>query len=157
MRSIPKILFDFLKKNESCRIRVYDDARPNYLIKFNEKPTGQLTVGYGHVLQMWQKLYYAQEECDKFLNTDVLLARYKLYKCIDENVINLLTDNQYAAILSFVFNCGANKKWKIWAAVNEKKWNEVILCLKEFCHDDGKVIAGLQNRRNAEIDLWNTP
>lgn len=156
MRALPQILFDFLKKQEACKYRVYDDARPNYIIRFNEKPVGQLTVGYGHVLGTWQKLQYTQAECDAFLQDDCLQARYRLYACADETVIDLLTDNQYAAILSFVFNAGANKKWQIWNAFNKRDWNEFVLCWKEFCHVDGKVVAGLQNRRNAEIKLWNT-
>jgi lysozyme len=81
-------------------------------------------------------------------------------KAVEKHVIVPLTDNQYAALVSFVFNMGETNfrnstllrrlNAKDYAAVPAElaKWNKVTV--------DGQKVPsmGLTKRRKAEAELW---
>ena len=48
MRPVPQCAFDFVAREEGCVLRVYDDARPAYVLQPGDKPKGTLTAGRGH-------------------------------------------------------------------------------------------------------------
>lgn len=76
-------------------------------------------------------------------------------------IIARLTDHQYAALLSFVFNLGAGPKWTIWKSLNAGAFDQVPTQIMRFnkARVGGvlKTLPGLTNRRAAEVQLWNTP
>ncbi len=120
-------------------------------------PAGVLTIGYGHTgtnaqgEELQEGDTVTQEQAMRLLHEDVLWA---------ENAVNkqklTLSQNQFDALVSFVFNVGASafshstllKKLKNGdhekAAYEFLRWNKA----------GGKVLRGLTARREAERDLF---
>ena len=89
------------------------------------------------------------------LETDLTEAE----RAVVELVRVPLTDNQFAALVDFVFNEGAGA---FAGSTLLKKLNEgghalVPACLKSWIFVDGKVAPGLVKRRAAEAALWSEP
>ena len=64
-----------------------------------------------------------------------------------------LTDNQFAALVSFTFNLGAGNLNKLMSHGLAAAADRILL----FDHAGGKVLAGLTRRRQAERALFLTP
>jgi len=104
-----------------------------------------------------------QAKADAWTNGDLSHAATALALKIGSDVVELLTDNQYSALLSFVDNCGTGNpklpEWNIWKVLRAKHFDQVPLELARFVNGQvgGKTvkIAGLVKRRNDEIGLWS--
>jgi len=70
-----------------------------------------------------------------------------------------LNRNQFTALVSFVFNVGvtAFRESTLLRVLNFGRYTEVPSQLKRWIYDNGVVVNGLINRRNAEIELWTRP
>jgi lysozyme len=142
MRPIPELAVDFVSKWESCELKAYRDI------------VGVLTVGYGHTGQdVVAGLVITKPQARALLKDDLRIAGARLEARIG-GVVDELADEQYAALLSFVFNLGANSKWTIWKLLKARKFDEVPAQLMRFVNAGGKVVKGLVNRRAAECALW---
>jgi lysozyme len=149
MRRIPQVAIDFIKDAEACVLKVYAD-------------TGSVpTSGYGHTaseLRLGDPI--SQAQADQDLGSDLVTAAMRLCDVTSADTVTALTDNQYAALLSFVFNLGADPSWTIWKRLKAKQFDQVPLEMMKFVN--GKVngvtqkIQGLVNRRAAEVALWAT-
>jgi len=155
MRPVPQVAIDFVKREEACVLRVYDDARPNHILAPGDTALGTLTAGYGHTggLSLGQDV--TQAYADMWLEDDLAIAAGRLSGVIDE-VVYSLTNNQYAALLSFVFNLGANPGWTIWKRLKAKEFDQVPLEMMKFVNAGGKKLDGLVKRRADEVVLWGT-
>jgi len=74
---------------------------------FSDKPYicagGHLTIGYGHKIQEKEKFNIISiDEAQDILIKDLICSERQVLKYIDK----LLTDNQFAALVSFTFNMG---------------------------------------------------
>lgn len=158
LRPIPNAAVSFLQRHEELVLRVYDDAQPSVLMPAQTK--GTLTAGYGHTGDLVLGQNVTHEDADSWLQDDDLpLARTRLYNAAGDEAIDELTDNQYAALLSFVFNLGANPGWTIWKRLKDKQFDQVPLEMMKFVNArQGGVLVkvqGLVNRRAAEVALWS--
>lgn len=145
MRPIPKAAAAFVASHEGLRL-------DSYLC-----PADVPTIGYGHTgLAVHLGMRITQEQAEKFLLDDLKTAAAKLHAVVSREVIDSLTDTQYTALLSFVFNLGAKPEWKIWAALNARQYEEVPRQMLRFVHAGGKRLQGLVNRRTDEVGLWRT-
>jgi lysozyme len=157
VRQIPQSCIDLVKKSESCVLRVYDDKWPDKILIGGDIVGGTLTAGYGHtsaVLKIGDPV--TQNTADTWLKEDLETAAYRLRGVVSDDVIALLTDNQYAALLDFVFNLGAGAGWTIWKRLNAKQFDQVPLEIAKFVNAGGVKLQGLVNRRAAEVALWAT-
>lgn len=120
-------------------------------------PAGVLTIGYGHTgtnaqgQELQEGDTVSHEQAMRLLYEDVLWAE----DAVNEQRLHL-TQNQFDALVSFVFNVGATafahstllKKLKSCdfedAADEFLRWNKA----------GGKVLRGLTARREAERDLF---
>jgi GH24 family phage-related lysozyme (muramidase) len=144
MRAVPDIAAKFVRAHEGCSLRAYQDSG------------GVWTVGYGHVgPEIHKGLIVPQAAADQYLNEDLGIAAKRLNGVVDEAVILSLTDNQYAALISFVFNLGADPSWTIWKRLNARKYDQVPGEMSRFVNAGGKKVQGLVNRRAAEVQLWS--
>lgn len=144
-RAVPAQTASFLKSAEDCKLTAYADSG------------GVYTIGVGHTgPDIKAGLTITQEQADAYLNQDIQVAVERLCGRVDEPVIDALTDNQYAALISFVFNLGADPKWTIWKVLNAKHFDQVSAQMARFVYAGGQKLQGLVNRRNAEIALWST-
>lgn len=145
MRDIPQCAVSFIKAHEACELKAYQDS------------AGFWTVGYGHIgSDIHAGLVIPQQQADDYLRADLKIAVTRLYSRVHDDVIDALTDNQYGALLSFVFNLGADAAWTIWKRLNAKRFDQVPGEMIKFVNAGGKKIQGLVNRRTDEIKLWST-
>jgi len=146
MRPIPRnILVPFLARWEGCRLEAYRDTG------------GVWTIGHGHTGPgIKAGLVWTQQQADDALVKDLEEARQVVYAGVRAAVIDLLSDHQYAALLSFAYNTGAPRTSTIWKLLNAGAPEGVPRQLMRWVNDNGVVVAGLANRRRAEVQLWNT-
>jgi lysozyme len=133
----------FIKNAEGCRLKMYYCA------------AGKQTIGYGHVLRQGEPRFIDQGQADAYFDHDITWAVAALNETSGSD---LLTQNQYDALVSFIFNIGAGA-WRGSTArrdLTEGKIADIPAQMRRWVHDDrGRTILGLVNRRNQEISLWS--
>lgn len=131
-----------LKNFEGVRLQAY------------KCPAGVITIGYGHTGMLNGKpltmgTTITQDQAEALLKQD--LVKY-------ENYVNSLkrdfNENQQAALVSFVYNCGLGSLQSLCRNRNNKQIAEALLLYNKA---GGKVLAGLTKRRKAERELFLKP
>jgi GH24 family phage-related lysozyme (muramidase) len=121
---------------EGLRLTAYQDS------------VGVWTIGYGHTKGVAQGQTITQQQAQAFLQQDLAVAEG------DVNGHNLtLTDNQFAALVSFAFNLGGGNLNKLLSHGLDAVADRILL----FDHAGGKQLPGLTRRRTAERALYLTP
>ncbi len=148
---------DLLKGIERLSLIPYDDKTKKRLTEWNK----HATIGYGHLI--------SESEFDKYKDGITELEAEALFKKdIDIEVGSLrqmrynLTQNQFDAILIFSYNIGGKSKGGFDKSSARKlledcedegsNYNSLEKAWKVFNKQEGVTLPGLQNRRNAE---WN--
>jgi len=141
IRLIPKDL-DFITAWEGFRFTPYDDGY------------GFQTVGYGHRILPDEKFnFITREEGRTLLEKDIEIAENAVAKLV--NIAT--THDQYLALVSIVFNAGAErfKKSDTRRVVNTGNIPAIIKRWKTaFITSGGVQSKGLIARRAAEAELW---
>lgn len=117
---------------------------------------GYPTIGTGHLITPEDAKKFAggitQEQADNLLKRDLLLAEAAVRKLIRVK----LTQGQFDALVSFVFNLGAGRlrsstmRMKLNRGDTEGAANE----FPKWCYSGGKKIRGLLRRRLAEKSMF---
>ena len=139
----------FIRQKEGFSSTVYLDS------------AGLPTIGYGHLLSAREADSYpagiSTADAERLLMTDIAPAR----GAVDSGVKVPLTQNQYTALISFVYNVGTgafrgstllrklNAGDYAGAALEFQRWNKATVGGQKV------VIAGLTNRRASEAILFN--
>jgi GH24 family phage-related lysozyme (muramidase) len=145
MRAVPDTAYAFVREKEGLKLSVSADIG------------GTLDAGYGHdVTGLRSGQGITQRQAELWLKQDLNTAAARLSKVVDEAVLLALTDNQYAALLSFVFNLGCQPTWTIWKTLNARDFDHVPEQMMRFVYCKGNKVQGLVNRRAAEVALWST-
>lgn len=115
---------------------------------------GVWTCGYGHTRGVTKDTSCTPEQAEDWLEADLDSAE----RDVERLVKVPLTDNQFGALVSFVFNLGATAfgKSTLLRELNSGNYEAVPTQLKFWVFDNGKRIEGLARRRKAEAALWNT-
>jgi lysozyme len=143
IRPIPEAAREIVREFEGLRLEAY------------VCPAGVLTIGYGHTgPEVTQGLKITKRQAEIYLTQDLQAASRRLASRIGP-VVDDLTDNQYAALLSFVFNLGANPSWTLWKVLKAKDFDAVPAQLSRFVYAGKTKLKGLVRRRNAEVALWS--
>jgi len=133
----------------------------------------RLTIGVGHALTKSERTSgkividgeavrfkngLSNEEINKLLRQDLDLLENEVIDALDINAFRLLNQNQFDAIMSFVFNVGtyAFEKSTLLKKLNAGEFGNVPAQLRRWVHDNGNIIPGLVARREKEIELWGT-
>ena len=144
-RDVPQIGLDFLKAAEACVRTAYRDG------------AGVWTIGVGHTgATIAEGQTISQAQADLWLAQDAEIAAERLAARVKAVVVASLTDHQYAALISFVFNLGAAPGWTIWKLLNAGRLDQVPGQMMRFVNAGGREVPGLAHRRMAEVALWNT-
>lgn len=121
-------------------------------------PAGVLTIGYGHTsaagspeVHPGQKI--TQDEAVAILKLDVLSFEHY----VTESVKVPLTQNEFDALVSFVFNVGPGnfRKSSLLKKLNKGDKASVPAELLRWDRAGKKVLPGLTKRRQAEAALWS--
>lgn len=151
MRPVPQIALDFIKGAEALKLVASPDL------------AGNMDIGYGHddpSLKHGDTISEAQ--ADSYLFADTTVAAGRIATCVSASRINQLSDHQYAALVSFAFNLGFSPSAcpTLIRALNSGQFAAVPpdLMLYDKAHVRGQLVevAGLYNRRAAEVTLWKT-
>lgn len=144
-RKISKSGIDLIKSFEGCRLTAYKPV-----------PTETYwTIGWGHYgPDVKQDMTITQEQADAMLVTD--MAKYEVF--VNDKayvpVTDQLTQNQFDALTSFCYNCGAGN---LKALCKGRTAAQIAASITKYDKAGGKVLAGLTRRRAAELALYNKP
>ena len=131
-----------IKKWEGLRLQAY------------RCPAGVWTIGYGHTgPDVKPKLVITEEKAYDLLDKDTDIAE----NAVNQNVKVRVTQIQFDALVSFVFNVGvgAFKASTLLRMLNQGKFNQVPTQMKRWVYDgNGKAIPGLVRRRKEEAEMW---
>jgi len=117
-------------------------------------PAGVWTVGYGSTGDhVYPGQVITEPEAEELLRKDL----WRFEDCVSSRVAVGLTDNEYAALVSFAFNCGcgALQESTLLRRLNagEPKPRVFSEELPKWVRGGGQVLPGLVRRRQAEVDL----
>lgn len=141
-RPVPQAALDLIRAFEGLRLTAY------------RCPAGVLTIGYGHTgPDVLDGMTITKEKAEELLRCDA--ARAGDVICAEVNVP--LTDDQFAALVSFVFNVGANNfRGSTLLRLLNRGWHEQVPPqLIRWNKAGGEVLGGLVRRRSMECKLWN--
>ena len=130
---------NIIKQFEGCRLTAYKD------------PVGILTIGYGHTKGVYSGQKITQAQADAYLRQDVAAAE----KAVSSYKYNY-NINQFSALVSFTYNCGAANLKKI-TNNGTRTLDQISARLPNYNKADGKVLNGLVRRRAAEKALFDKP
>lgn len=117
-------------------------------------PGGKWTVGYGTTDGIKQGDTITQEEADTFLARDVARAA----ESVKSLVHTPLNQNQFDALVSFVYNVGSGNfaKSTLLRRINDGRWDWVPGEFMKWIYINGNPSNGLRRRRKDEVKLFLT-
>lgn len=141
-KTLSKAGLKLIMQFEGCRLTAYQCA------------AGVWTIGYGHTagvkkgmnITQAQAEEYLRQDCDKF----VKYVNNRSYVPIADS----LNQNQFDALVSFTYNCGAGNLKKLCAS---RTAEQIADALPLYNKAAGKTLTGLIRRRAVEVKLFNTP
>lgn len=140
---------DLTKESEGFMRHLYNDA------------AGYCTIAYGHLIKLASCDGNEPEEFQRgvseprgteLLSDDMGRAERSVMTAVDVD----LTDGQYAALCDFVYNVGGGnfKQSTLLKVVNAGEFDSVPFQLRRWVKAGGKKLAGLEIRREREIELF---
>lgn len=133
---------DLIKKYEGCRLTAY------------KCPAGVLTIGYGHTTGVKAGDKITQAQADELLQSDIIQYENIVNECNKKYKYNF-NRNQFSALVSFAFNLGEGGLLLLLQCGKRDK-QTISQKMLLYCNANGKPLKGLQERRKAEQDLYNT-
>lgn len=127
---------DLIKKFEGCRLEAY------------KCPAGIWTIGYGHTAGVTCGMKISSAQAEAYLRADLEKYEKKVEKYESRY---RWTQNEFDAMVSFAYNLGSIDKLTADGTRTKAVIAEKILLYNKA---DGKVLAGLQKRRQAERELF---
>lgn len=139
MRMVNQAGLSLLKNFEGCRLRAYPDVG------------GKQTVGYGHTVSVSEGQSITQDQADTFLLEDLAIAEAEVQTLIQVP----LSDNQFSALVSLVFNCGRRPlTGTLGAKLNNRRYSDAADEFLRWDHVNGNIVEGLSDRRASERALF---
>lgn len=151
VRSLAPLALDLIKDFEGWFAEAYDD------------PVGYCTIGYGHLLSL---VTCAETDLGEFSGTltidqgtdllllDLLAARIAVQDLVSADVE--LNDDQFGALVSFVFNVGQRNfaKSTMLELLNDGLYAEAADQFPRWVRAKKRILPGLVARRSCEESLF---
>ncbi|MBW7452425.1 lysozyme [Paenibacillus sepulcri] len=139
-RKISEAGIKLIKSFEGCRLTAYQPVSTEEYY----------TIGWGHYdAEVKQGMTITQAKADAMFLTDIV--RYEN----PVNDLNLqLNQNQFDALVSFCYNCGAGNLRKLCLG---RTIEQIAASMPQYNKGGGNVLAGLVRRRGEELALFNKP
>lgn len=113
-------------------------------------PAGVYTIGYGHTRGVKRGMKITEEEASAYLTADLRNSE----KAVERyDVIYHWNQNEYDALVSFTFNCGATNL-RALLRNGRRNRSQIAATLPLYRKAGGKVLKGLERRRAAEKALF---
>jgi lysozyme len=139
----------------SAEGRVFIEDFEGLVLVASDDGFGNPTVGYGHTTPQGPPpvhigLSITKEQADAILSKDLHETEYQ----INTWVVVPLTQNQFDALVSFQFNTGALHTSTLLKRINNRDYTGAADEFLKWNHANGKVVAGLTRRREAERKMF---
>lgn len=143
MRKINQAGLELIKSFESLYLHSY------------QCPSGIWTIGWGHTKGVKPGQCITRAQAEAFLRADLVRAEWAVERLVKVP----LTDNQFSALVSFVFNCGeaALRTSTLLRKLNRRDYAGAADQFRRWVKSKGKVLTGLVRRREAERSLFLAP
>lgn len=140
LRPINETGLNLIKDFEGRRLTAYQDA------------VGVWTIGYGHTRTAYPGQQISEAGATALLRADV--ATFE--RAVSQAVTVPLTENQYAALVSFAFNVGSGalNSSTLLRRLNAGDYNGAANELLRWNRAGGRELYGLTRRREAERSLF---
>jgi lysozyme len=137
-----EILIDLIKKFEGCCLKAYRD------------PVGVLTIGWGQTgKEVCEGMTWTQANADNHLHES---ASHAIDQLIHSSPTLIDEDhNRIAALADFVYNLGIGNynSSTLKKHVDDAEWTAAKKEILRWNNANGKILAGLTRRRQAEANL----
>lgn len=132
---------DKIKEHEGLRLQAYLPT-----------PNDVWTIGYGHTGTAHKGMVITEERAEALLRQDIAWVE----DAINKNVVVPLTQNQYDALASLVYNIGAGAfaKSTLLRMLNMGDYKGAADQFLRWDKQKGKTLKGLTRRRAEERDLF---
>lgn len=130
-----------IKQFEGCRLKAY------------KCPAGVWTIGYGHTAGVKAGDIITQETAESYLRNDLVTYEKAV---INYDGIYHFNQNQFDALVSFTYNCGAGNLKNLTQS-GKRTIAQISEKLLLYNKAGGVTLLGLQRRRAAEKVLFDTP
>lgn len=119
---------------------------------------GVKTIGWGHVIRSSDSIIgeITIERAEELLEQDIAKAD----SCLLRNTRGIeLNSNQRAALISFIFNLGSGnfQSSTLRQKLLRGEYDQAALEFERFVYAGGRKLRGLERRRLAERELFETP
>ena len=130
-----------IKKHEGLRLEAYLPT-----------PNDVWTIGYGHTHTAKQGQKITEAQAEALLRKDITWAE----EAVNKSVVVPLTQNQFDALVSFVFNVGAGAfgSSTLLRLLNSKDYEGAANQFLRWNKQKGVVLKGLTKRREEERKLF---
>lgn len=129
---------DLIKQFEGLRLTAYKCS------------AGVYTIGYGHTRGVKRGMKITEEEASAYLAADLRNSE----KAVERyDSIYHWNQNEYDALVSFTFNCGATNLRSLLRNGRRNR-SQIAATLPLYRKANGKVLKGLERRRAAEKSLF---
>lgn len=132
---------ELVAKYEGCRLEAY------------KCPAGVWTIGYGHTAGVKPgDTLPSKEKAKALLREDLAKYAASVNNCVKKGLITFpLNQNQFDALTSFCYNCGAGSLQKLVSGRSAAVIADKLLLYNK---GGGKVLPGLTRRREEERALF---
>ena len=141
-RKINETGIALIKRFEGCRLTAYKCS------------AGVWTIGYGHTSGVHSGQAITQAQADALLRQDLEKFERYVNSTAYVPITAQLNENQFAALVSFAFNCGQGNLKRLCAGRNT---GQIAAAMPQYCKAAGRKLPGLVQRRAAEVALFNAP
>ena len=130
-----------IKKYENLKLKAYKCS------------AGKPTIGYGHTKEVYMGQTITKEKAEEFFRED-LKGPERYVNEVNKNKKYNLNQNQFDSLVSFTYNAGPKK---LKTLTQNRTKAQLPNGMKLYNKVGPKVIKGLVNRRQDEINLFNQP
>ena len=140
MRELPTAALDLIKQCEGLRLTSY------------KCPAGVWTIGYGHTGNVQEGHTITEAQAEQLLLADLEESQ----EAVERLVRVEMTDGEYGAFVSFVFNIGAHafEHSTLLRLFNGGQVEQCALEFPKWCHAGSVVLPGLVDRRKHEQEMF---
>lgn len=169
-RDVSKTGLRLIQSYEELRLVAYDDHNPNRKLEKGDEIEGTLTIGWGHTgpctaIGVDSSVYIGQsiteEEADTLFRQDIDDTEADVERTVKVE----LNENEYAALVSFTYNCGVGAL-RTLVGTRLNKQNDRVATAEAFAKynkstnqktGEKVVMPGLVRRRAEEAALFLKP
>ena len=136
---------NFIKSHEALRLKAYQDSK------------GVWTIGWGHTKNVHPGDVITREQAEQFIRDDFAWVERTLnVDLVAGRDKPLVTQNEFDALCSLVFNIGSNAYLDSTVRRKIRQGDKMAAAraFKMWVYSEHKFIQGLANRRADEVRLF---